>query len=117
MNEQAILAMLKANLEKVNSVNDAYLNQLIGVAKAEIAREGVVLNATETEDPETGEISVTYSMDDANLIVMYTAYLYRNRASNGEGYSTAALYPQGMPYMLRLALNNHLFSQKMETES
>lgn len=109
--------MLKANLEKINSVNDAYLNQLISVAKAEITREGVVLNTTEATDPDAGGISTTYSMDDANLIVMYAAYLYRNRAGNGEGYSTTALHPQGMPYMLRLALNNHLFSRKMETES
>lgn len=112
MNDQAILAMLKANLEKVNSVNDSYLVQLIGVAKTELAREGVVITATPVEDATTGETEDTYSLDDANLINMYAAYLYRNRVTNGEGYSTSALYPQGMPYMLRYAINNRIFEQK-----
>ena len=108
MTNQDMLTMLKMNLEKPNSVGDGYLEQLLNVAKSEIKREGITL----AEDPESG-----YSMDDTNLIVMYAAYLYRNRATTQEGYQTAAMHPQGMPYMLRLALNNHLFSQKMETES
>lgn len=105
MNDQAMLQMLKANLEKPNSVNDGYLSQLIEVAKSEIKREGITLS----------ESGGAYVMDDANLIVMYAAYLYRERVQNGKGYSTAALHPQGMPYMLRLALNNHLFAQKGKT--
>lgn len=104
--------MLKANLEKVNSVNDNYLTQLIGVAKVELAREGVVITATPVEDSQTGETEDIYTMDDANLMVMYAAYLYRERVSTVEGYSTAALHPQGMPYMLRYAINNRLFEQK-----
>ena len=112
MNEQAILTMLKANLEKTNSVNDSYLSQLIGVSKSELAREGVEMAVIPIEDPQTGKTENTYSMDDANLMVMYAAYLYRERVSTVEGYSTAALHPQGMPYMLRYAINNRLFEQK-----
>lgn len=105
MDKATILLMLKANLEKPNSVNDSYLEQLIEVAIKEIDREGVNLSPTEEEG---------YQIDDANLITMYAAYLYRWRVSNSEGYQTAAMHPQGMPYMLRLALNNRLMSQATE---
>ncbi len=50
-------------------------------------------------------------MDEANVIVMYAAYLYEMRRPV-EG-RTDTLNPQGMPYMLRYALNNMLFAQKM----
>lgn len=105
MDKQALLTMLKSNLEKVSSVNDDYLSQLIDVSILEIEREGVVL----AYDEESG-----YSIDDGNLIVMYAAYLYRRRVPGTEGYQTAALNPQGMPYMLRLALNNRLMYQATE---
>lgn len=101
--------MLKANLEKLNSVNDAFLSQLIVVAISEIRREGIIINTT--ADETTGDD--LYTIEDANLIVMYAAYLYRGRIGR-EGYDTAALYPQGMPYMLRYALNNRRFSQEMK---
>ena len=93
--------MLKANLEKRNSVNDSYLEKLIAAAKAEIAREGITLSDS------------AYSFDEGNLIVMYAAYLYNMRRPVEDGYRTDSLYPQGMPYMLRYALNNMLFAQKM----
>lgn len=102
--------MLKANLEKPNSVNDQYLEQLITSAMAEIRREGIALTSTSEEEE-------TYSEDDANLIVMQAAYFYRQRVASTETYQTAALRPQGEPYMLRYAKNNRLFSQKMRTES
>ena len=105
MNDEALLTMLKANLEKRNSANDGYLSQLIEVAKNAITREGITLTVTDGE----------YGTEDANLIVMYAAYLYRNRMRNGEGYETTALYPQGMPYMLRLALNNRIMQEKMSS--
>lgn len=106
MDDQTILSMLKMNLEKPNRVADEYLQNLIKAAKSEIRREGIILAETDG----------AYSEDDANMIVMYAAYLYRNRVSTTEGYQTTAMQPQGMPYMLRLTLNNHLFSQKMEYE-
>lgn len=108
-----ILTMLKANLEIMNTIKDAYLNNLITVAITEIQREGITFK-TEL-DAENHE---TYAVDDANLIVMYGAYLYRNRVNDSEaGYKTA-LASTGMPRMLRYALNNKLLSQKMgESES
>lgn len=102
-----ILAMLKANLEIINTIQDTYLNQLITVALAEISREGITLKV------ENG----VYASDDANIIVMYAAYLYRNRAVDERtigSYNTAAFASQGMPRMLRYALNNRLLSEKMK---
>ena len=101
MTDQDLLGMLKANLEKRNSINDSYLEKLIDAAKAGIAREGITL-------PDSD-----YSFDQGNLIVMYAAYLYNMRRPVEDGYRTDALYPQGMPYMLRYALNNMIFAQKM----
>lgn len=102
MDDQALLAMLKANLEKLNSVNDPYLEQLIGAAKAEIKREGIAIADDEG----------VYSFDDANLIVMYASWLYRKRASNEQGYRTEAVNvtSRSMPPMLRYALNQRIFS-------
>ena len=103
-----ILSMLKANLEIMNTIKDTYLSQLIGTAISEISREGITFT-TGLDD----ENNATYSLDDANLIVMYGAYLYRNRVNDSEaGYQTA-LSSTGMPRMLRYALNNRLFAQKM----
>ena len=48
-------------------------------------------------------INLTESIEDGNLIVMYAAYLYRKRADSSPV----------MPRMLRYALNNRVFSEKM----
>ena len=101
MTDQDLLQMLKANLEKRNSLGDDYLAQLIQAAKAEISREGITLS------------SDAYSSDEANVIVMYAAYLYRRRNAAAGDYRNAELNPQGMPYMLRLALNNRIFAESM----
>ncbi len=101
MTDQDLLEMLKANLEKRNRINDSYLDQLITAAKTAITREGITLSESD------------YTIDEANIIVMYAAYLYEMRRPASEGYRTDSLNPQGMPYMLRYALNNMLFSQKM----
>lgn len=98
MDKTVVLSLLKADLEKRNSVNDEYLDKLIDVAVDRIKAEGITL----------GE-----SADDMQLVSMYAAYLYRRRTGNNEGYSTEALNPQGMPYMLRLALNNRIFAEAM----
>ena len=105
MTDQDLLKMLKANLEKRNKLDDEYLEQLITAAKASITREGITLSESE------------YTIDEANIIVMYAAFLYDKRRSTAENYKTAAMNPQGMPYMLRYALNNMLFSQKMKVTS
>lgn len=100
------MTFLKSNLELRNSLKDDYLNMLISTAKTEIVREGYTFSDSENMTDSEG-----------NLVVMYAAYLYRKRTGNSEGYSTAALNPQGMPYMLRYALNNAVFSQKMGANS
>ena len=84
------LSMLKANLQIIaaNTAYDSYLEQLLIVAEQMITREGVTLTET---------------FEDDNLIVMYAAYLYRKRVEDN---------PR-MPRMLRYALNNRLFSQKV----
>lgn len=90
MTDETILSMTKSNLQIVagNTLQDEYLQMLITAAREMITREGITL---------------TDSIEDGNLIVMYTAYLYRKRA-DGEPV---------MPRMLRYALNNRLFSQKV----
>lgn len=124
MTKADILTMLKANLEIVNTLKDVYLNQLIDVSIKEIEREGVTfttseieITTTETDDEgnetTTTTTEVSYEVDDANLIVMYAAYLYRNRAVEGNAGYTTAISATGMPRMLRYALNNRIMSQKM----
>lgn len=98
MDEATVLSLLKADLEKRNSVNDEYLQHLIKVAIQLVTAEGITLGD---------------SVEDMQLVEMYAAYLYRKRTGNSEGYNTEALNPQGMPYMLRLALNNRIFAEGM----
>ena len=90
MTDETILTMLKANLQIMpeNTLQDEYLNSLITAAKHMITREGITLADT---------------VEDGQLVVMYAAYLYRKRADDAPV----------MPRMLRYALNNRLFSQKV----
>ena len=90
MTDETILAMLKVNLQIIagNTLQDEYLWNLIATARQMITREGIML---------------TDSIEDGNLVVMYAAYLYRKRADDAPV----------MPRMLRYALNNRLFSQKV----
>lgn len=82
------LAILKKDLQQLNSVNDELLKILLSQAEAAILREGISL----MEDDIESEMAV----------IQYAAYLFRKRA----GTDTA------MPRFLRLQLNNMLFSQK-----
>lgn len=77
-----IMPILKADLQIQTNAIDGYLNTLISSAKEFINREGVLL---------------TDSYEDALLVEMYAAYLYRKREEGGE-----------MPRMLRFALNNRM---------
>lgn len=88
MTDAEILALLKTDLGEQFASTDrlAFLNQSIQSAKAFIAREGITL---------------TDSLEDAQLIEMYAAFLVRKRNT-----------PDGMPRSLRWALNNRLMSQK-----
>lgn len=87
MNEQDILQILKIDLQVSVDALDKYLLFLISSAKEYISKEGVIL---------------TTSKDDALLVEMYAAYLYRKRKEQANE----------MPRMLRWALNNRLFSGK-----
>lgn len=91
MTDAELLTMLKADLEIIaeNTTKDGYLAQLITAAKQYITREGATLNLDQ--------------MEDCNLVVMYAAWLYRKRAEDAPA----------MPRMLRWALNNRIFSEKV----
>lgn len=128
MTKNDILEMLKANLEIINSLKDKYLSQLIETAEKEIKREGVTFttttieSTTTTTDDEGNETTTTtteisYEVDDANLIIMYAAWLYRKRVDDSLSGYTSAISATGMPRMLRYTLNNRIFSQKMGATS
>lgn len=78
------MTLLKIDLGIIGTAYDPQLEQLLSAAQSFITREGVTL---------------TDSVEDAQLIIMYAAYLYRKRATD-----------EGMPRMLRWALNNRIFS-------
>lgn len=88
MTEADLLKLLKLNLSMITTVYDDYLAHLLLTSREFISREGISLQDT----PEDNE-----------LIVMYAAYLYRKRAEDNPP----------MPRMLRWALNNRLFSEKV----
>ena len=78
---------LKIDLGITTEAYDTRLAAYLDHAKAEITREGVTLND-----------------GDDQLVIMYAAWLWRRRDSG-----------EGMPRMLRYALNNRVFSEKMVT--
>ena len=92
MTRLEILSMTKSNLQIAGSSFDDYLEFLIDAAQNAIKAEGITIDFD--------------AIDDCNLIVMYTSYLYRKRVGDDPV----------MPRMLRYALNNKLFSQKAKTE-
>lgn len=91
MDSGVILQMLKLDIGMVTTAYDARLLAIIRAAIAAIQTEGITL------DPERE--------DDMQLVIMYSAWLWRRRDSM-----------DGMPRMLRWALNNRLFSQKASEE-
>lgn len=96
LSDQDLLTMLKVDLGFVSSGQskiDTRLAQLLQVAEKEIIREGA-----ETLDKT--------QIDDAQLIVMYAAWLWRKRDTQ-----------DGMPRMVRYAVNNRVFSEKMAVSS
>lgn len=95
INEEEILQLLKVDLGKLNPDENTeyYLRHTISAAKEFIKREGVVL-------------TTPFSVEDAELIKMYAAYMYRKRAT-----------PEPMPRSLRWALNNRIFSERKKDDS
>lgn len=81
------LAALKVDLGITTSAYDERLQTYLDNARAEITREGAAL------DPS--------NLSDNQLVIMYAAWTWRKRDSG-----------DGMPRMLRYALNNKIFSQK-----
>lgn len=92
MTDQDLLTMLKVDLGFISNGEtriDTRLAQLLKIAEAEIKKEGATtLNKAQ--------------IDDAQLIVMYAAWLWRKRDTQ-----------EDMPRMVRYALNNRVFSEKM----
>lgn len=86
MNTETMLGMLKVDLGISTTAYDERLTQYLEYAKAEITRQGATL---------------TDSIDDMQLVVSYAAWTWRRR-DNGEG----------MPRMLRYALNNRILQEK-----
>ena len=84
------LEMLKIDLGISTTAYDSRLTQYLTVAHAQIKEEGITL---------------TDSVSDGNLEVMYAAWLWRKRDSG-----------EGMPRMLRYMLNKRLFAEKVEVE-
>lgn len=87
---ETLLAMLKTDLgiSASTTAYDERLTQYLNAAKESIIREGAT--TISTADPA-----------DMQIIVMYAAWLFRRRDSM-----------DGMPRMLRMALNNRVFAQK-----
>lgn len=83
-----MLTMLKVDLGITTDAYDERLNQYLESAKSMISREGVFLDETAPEDMQ--------------IIVMYAAWLWRRRDTG-----------EGMPRMIRWALNNRVFGEKM----
>lgn len=90
MDNNAILAILKQDLQISTTVLDEYLTNCVELSRTAITREGIALTDT---------------VEDGMLVEMYAAYIYRKRREDGP-----------MPRMLRLALNNRKLSTKELTE-
>lgn len=86
-----LLEMLKTNLGIMSTTAyDERLSQLLTAAEKRITEEGVTDLDTE-------------NLLDAQLVVDYAEWLWRRRDTK-----------EGMPRMVRYALNNRIFSAKMQ---
>lgn len=87
----ALLSMLKVDLGiKSTTAYDERLSQYIEAADQAITEMGATLDYTVLKDNQ--------------LVVMYAAWTWRKRGSG-----------EGMPRMLRYALNNRIFSEKVKS--
>lgn len=91
MNQEQIAGLLdsmKLDLGMLNTTSyDERFKQLLQVSYEQIQAEGATLNLN--------------VISDCNLVVMYASWLWRKRASG-----------EGMPRMLRYALNNRVIGEK-----
>lgn len=88
MTDAELLTALKTDLGITSTGYDVRLEQLLASAKAAVAREGAVLDLR--------------NFEDCQIMIMYADWLWRRRDTQ-----------EGMPRMLRWALNNKIFSGKM----
>lgn len=86
-----MLQMLKTDLGITASAYDERLGQYLDAAQKRIEEEGVTLD--------------TNDIGDMQIIVMYAAWMWRRRDTM-----------EGMPRMIRYALNNRVFAEKMKEE-
>ena len=86
---EKLLPSLKTDLGMMTTVYDERLKAYLTNAYVEITRQGATLKDNDTGDDE--------------LIVMYAAWMWRRRDSM-----------EGMPRMLRYALNNRILQEKMK---
>lgn len=86
---QTLLSMLKVDLGIMSTTAyDERLTQYLENAFSSIREEGASLDLT--------------AVKDCQLVVMYAAWTWRKRESG-----------EGMPRMLRYALNNRIFGEKV----
>ena len=88
MTDADLLTALKVDLGIVGTGYDSRLTQVVSAAQEAIAREGAELDLSKFED--------------CQIVIMYAGWLWRRRDTM-----------EGMPRMLRWALNNKIFSGKM----
>lgn len=96
MTKETLMTILLADLNIMavtDSVN-SLLEHLLESARSYMYTEGIKTGRGTEDDP--------YSVEDADLLRMYTAWLYRKRATG-----------EAMPRMLRYNLNNRLFALKV----
>lgn len=103
MSKEDILEMLKISLEmpKATPERETLMTHLIDSAVGAIKKEGISLR--------NGE----YTIEEAQLIMMYAQWLYQKRMGTSDQYEKATFGMNGMPRMLRYSLNQMLLSQKM----
>lgn len=89
MSAETMLALLKVDLGITSTGYDVRLASLLTDAANRIIREGA------------STLSPSDSAEDANLVIMYAGWLWRKRDTM-----------EGMPRMLRWALNNRIFAEK-----
>ena len=87
-----MLEMLKVDLGITTHAYDERLCQYLDTAAERITAEGARLD-------------VSRALGDKNLVIMYAAWMWRKRDTM-----------EGMPRMLRWALNNAVFGGKLEAE-
>ena len=92
MTEQDRLSMLKVDLGIASNGYDQRLTQILESSEKAIIAEGA----------STLDNTV---LEDAQLIVMYAAWIWRRRDTG-----------EGMPRMLRWSLNNRIFAEKARAE-